>query len=284
MRKAAAIHMPQETIISSSRSQLEYWKELWRYRELMLLFTWRDILVRYKQTVVGVLWALIRPMLTVTIFVLVFGRFAKLDSGGVPYVLVVLAGMLPWYFFASAITESSMSLINNSALLSKSYFPRLLLPVGAILATLVDFAISLCLLFVLLLWHHFPLSPRLLWLPLLTLAAMLAAVGPGLLVTALNVRYRDFRYVVPFLVQIGLYISPVGFTSSLVADRLGSWGFAFYCLNPMVGVIEGFRWCIGVQDTVSLLAISISGCVSALLLVVGLKHFRSTESSFADFI
>jgi lipopolysaccharide transport system permease protein len=250
----------------------------------MLLFTWRDILVRYKQTVIGVLWALIRPVLTVTIFVLVFGRFAKLDSGGVPYVLVVLGGMLPWYFFASAISESSMSLINNSALLSKSYFPRLLLPVGAILATLVDFAISLCLLFVLLLWHHFPLSPRLLCLPLLTLAAMVAAAGPGLLATALNVRYRDFRYVVPFLVQIGLYISPVGFTSSLVAERLGSWGFTLYCLNPMVGVIEGFRWCIGVQDNVSMLALIMSGCVSALLLLAGLRQFRSTESSFADFI
>ncbi len=276
--------MSQETIISSSRSQAEYWKELWRYRELMLLLTWRDILVRYKQTVIGILWALIRPVLTVTIFALVFGRFAKLDAGGPPYVLVVLAGMLPWYFFASAISESSMSMINNSALLSKSYFPRLLLPLGAILATLVDFAISLCLLFVLLVWHHFPMSPRLLCLPLLTLAAMFAALGPGLLVTALNVRYRDFRYVVPFMVQIGLYISPVGFTSSLVAERLGSWGFTLYCFNPMVGVIEGFRWCIGVADQASLLAIAISGSVSLVLLVIGLKYFKSTEASFADYI
>lgn len=276
--------MSQETIISSSRSQAEYWKELWRYRELMLLLTWRDILVRYKQTVIGILWALIRPVLTVTIFALVFGRFAKLDAGGPPYVLVVLAGMLPWYFFASAISESSMSMINNSALLSKSYFPRLLLPLGAILATLVDFAISLCLLFVLLVWYHFPMSPRLLCLPLLTLAAMFAALGPGLLVTALNVRYRDFRYVVPFMVQIGLYISPVGFTSSLVAERLGSWGFTLYCLNPMVGVIEGFRWCIGVADQASVLAIAISGSVSLVLLVIGLKYFKSTEASFADYI
>jgi lipopolysaccharide transport system permease protein len=250
----------------------------------MLLLTWRDILVRYKQTVIGILWALIRPVLTVTIFALVFGRFAKLDAGGPPYVLVVLAGMLPWYFFASAISESSMSMINNSALLSKSYFPRLLLPLGAILATLVDFAISLCLLFVLLVWYHFPISPRLLCLPLLTLAAMFAALGPGLLVTALNVRYRDFRYVVPFMVQIGLYISPVGFTSSLVAERLGSWGFTLYCFNPMVGVIEGFRWCIGVADQASLLAIAISGSVSLVLLVIGLKYFKSTESSFADYI
>lgn len=276
--------MSQETIISSSRSQAEYWKELWRYRELMLLLTWRDILVRYKQTVIGILWALIRPVLTVTIFALVFGRFAKLDAGGPPYVLVVLAGMLPWYFFASAISESSMSMINNSALLSKSYFPRLLLPLGAILATLVDFAISLCLLFILLVWYHFPISPRLLCLPLLTLAAMFAALGPGLLVTALNVRYRDFRYVVPFMVQIGLYISPVGFTSSLVAERLGSWGFTLYCFNPMVGVIEGFRWCIGVADQASLLAIAISGSVSLVLLVIGLNYFKSTEASFADYI
>ena len=250
----------------------------------MLLLTWRDILVRYKQTVIGILWALIRPVLTVTIFALVFGRFAKLDVGGPPYVLVVLAGMLPWYFFASAISESSMSMINNSALLSKSYFPRLLLPLGAILATLVDFAISLCLLFVLLVWYHFPMSPRLLCLPLLTLAAMFAALGPGLLVTALNVRYRDFRYVVPFMVQIGLYISPVGFTSSLVAERLGSWGFTLYCFNPMVGVIEGFRWCIGVADQASLLAIAISSCVSLVLLVIGLNYFKSTEASFADYI
>jgi lipopolysaccharide transport system permease protein len=277
--------MQQDVIIRAKRSQSEYWAELWRFRELLMLFTWRDILVRYKQTVIGVLWALIRPVLTLTVFVIVFGRFAKLDTaGGVPYPLLVLGGMLPWHFFAAALSESSMSLIANSALLTKSYFPRLLLPLSAVLATLVDFAISLCLLFGLLLWFQFPVGPRLLLLPVLTAAAMLTAIGPGLLVTALNVRYRDFRYVIPFVVQIGLYISPVGFVSGLVEERLGWWGRVIYSLNPMVGVIDGFRWCIGVQSDIFLPSILISLSVSLMMLGIGVAYFRATERSFADFI
>lgn len=273
---------PPELIIEAGRTEAQYWRDLWRYRELFYFLAWRDILVRYKQTFIGVTWALIRPFLTMVVFTVVFGRLANLPSeGDAPYPILVFAAMLPWQFFANALAECSNSLIQNSNLISKVYFPRLVVPTSAVIVSFVDFLISGVILLGLMAWYNAVPSWRILTLPLFVAIAFAAAMGAGLWLAALNVQYRDFRYVVPFLVQFGLYISPVGFSSSIVPER---WRL-LYSLNPMVGVIDGFRWAI-IGGDVQLYG---AGFLLSLLLVVGLLvsgivYFRRMERSFADVI
>src|SRR4051794_34530530 len=229
-----------ELIIEAGRTERQYWRDLWRYRELFYFLAWRDLLVRYKQTVVGVAWSIIRPFLTMVVLTIVFGAFAKMPDGGVPYPILVFCGMLPWQFFSTALSESGNSLVTNSNLISKVYFPRLVVPASSVITSFVDFLISAAFLVVLMIWYRFMPSHHVAFLPLFTLLAFAAAFGAGLWIAALMVEYRDFRFIVPFIVQFGLYISPVGFISSVVPEK---WRL-LYSSNPMVGVIDGFRWCI----------------------------------------
>src|SRR5215203_1940665 len=227
-------------IIEAGTAEKNYWSDLWRYRELFYFLAWRDLLVRYKQTVVGVAWSLIRPLLTMLVLTLVFGKFGKMPSGGVPYPLLVFCGMLPWQFFSTALSESGNSLVTNSNLISKVYFPRLVVPASSVITSFVDFLISAAFLVVLMFWYHFVPSSNVMFLPLFVLLAFAASLGVGLWIAALMVQYRDFRFIVPFVVQFGLYLSPVGFLSDVVPEK---WRL-LYAINPMVGVIDGFRWCI----------------------------------------
>jgi lipopolysaccharide transport system permease protein len=271
---------PQELIIEAGRTETEYWKDLWRYRELFYFLSWRDILVRYKQTAIGIAWALIRPFLTMVVFTVVFGTLAKLPSEGAPYPILVFAAMLPWQFFSSALSECSNSLITNANLLSKVYFPRLIVPTSAVIVSFVDFLISGIILLGLMAWYNFVPSWRILALPLFIAIAFAAAMGAGLWLAALNVQYRDFRYIVPFIVQIGLYISPVGFSSSIVPQQ---WRL-LYSLNPMVGVIDGFRWAILGNTQIYLPGFLLSNALVTLLLISGIGYFRRMERTFADVI
>lgn len=262
-------------------SALHYWRDIWRYRELFYFLAWRDILVRYKQTAIGIAWSVLRPLATMLVFTIVFGKLAKLPSNGVPYPVMVFSAMLPWQFFANSLTESSNSLIDNSNLLTKVYFPRLIVPAGSVIVGLVDFLISFVILGGLMAWYHCIPDMRVLLLPLFLAMAFLASFGAGLWLSALNVQYRDFRYVVPFLVQFGLYISPVGFSSSIVPER---WRY-FYFLNPMVGVIDGFRWVLlGDAFPVNWTGLCLSATLTLLMFVGGLWYFRNMERSFADVI
>lgn len=272
---------PPELIIEAGRTERQYWRDLWRYRELFYFLAWRDILVRYKQTVIGIAWALIRPFLTMVVFTVVFGRIAKLPSEGVPYPILVFAAMLPWQFFANALAECSNSLISNANLLSKVYFPRLIVPTSAVIVSFVDFLISGIILLGLMAWYNFVPSWQILTLPIFILIAFSAAMGAGLWLAALNVQYRDFRYIVPFIVQFGLYISPVGFSSRVVPEQ---WRL-LYSLNPMVGVIDGFRWAILGQETQLLTNEFIMSLGLVLILfVTGISYFRKMERTFADVI
>lgn len=273
-----------EIIIEPGRAEANYWRDLWRFRELFGFLAWRDILVRYKQTAVGVAWAVLRPFLTMLVFVAIFSRVAGLSSTAMPYSIMVLAGMLPWQFFATALSEAGSSLVTNSNLITKIYFPRIILPASSVIVALVDFAITLGLLALLMLWHQFMPSWRIVFLPAFILLALVAALGPGLLITALNVKYRDFRYIIPFVVQFGLYISPVGFSSSVIAEKFGDTSRMLYALNPMVGVIDGFRLCIGDSAAFHAGSFAISVVVSLLLLWLGIRYFRRTEKTFADVI
>jgi lipopolysaccharide transport system permease protein len=271
----------QELVIEPGRTEKNYWGDLWRYRELFYILAWRDISVRYKQTAIGVIWAVLRPLLAMLIFTVVFGRIAKMPSNGIPYPILVFAAMLPWQFFSNALLEASNSLVLNNNLISKVYFPRLIIPAGAIITSLVDLLISAALLAVLLIWFRFLPDWRLLTLPVFTLLAFLAALGPGLLLAALNVRFRDFRYIVPFVAQFGLFISPVGFSSDVIPEN---WRL-IYSLNPMVGVIDGFRWAICRGDShVYVPGFILSVAVIAFSLWLGIWHFRKTEKGFADVI
>jgi lipopolysaccharide transport system permease protein len=270
-----------ELIIEAGRAEKEYWKDLWRYRELFYFLAWRDILVRYKQTVIGIAWALIRPFLTMLVFTFVFGKLAKLPSEGAPYPILVFAAMLPWQFFSNSLSECSNSLISNANLISKVYFPRLIVPVSAVVVSFVDFMISGIILLGLMAWYDFVPGWRILTLPLFILIAFLAATGAGLWLAALNVEYRDFRYIVPFLVQFGLYVSPVGFSSSIVPEQ---WRL-LYSLNPMVGVIDGFRWAIiGGESTIYLPGLALSIALVIFLQISGIWYFRRMERTFADVI
>ena len=266
-------------VIEAGHAERNYWHDLWRYRELFWFLAWRDILVRYKQTALGIGWALLQPLLTMLVLTIVFGKVAKLPSNGVPYPVLVLAGLLPWQFFSRALSESSMSLITNTNLISKVYFPRLIVPAGSVIVSLVDFLISFVLLVVLMAWYQFWPGMRLLALVPLVPLAVLAATGPGLLISALNVRYRDFRYIVPFIVQLGVYISPVGFSSDLIPDK---WRL-LYSLNPLVGIIDLFRWSV-TGSPLYVPSVGISAAVILVLLALGVWYFRRTEKTFADII
>lgn len=269
-------------ILEPGRAERNYWRDLLRYRELFYILAWRDIAVRYKQTVIGVAWAVIRPFLTMLIFTVIFGRVAKLPTEGTaPYALLVLAGMLPWTLFSTALGEASNSLVMNANLISKVYFPRMIVPTAAVITAFVDFLISLVLLVGVMAYYRFMPGWQILFLPVFSLLALLASLGPGLYVTALNVKYRDFRYIIPFIVQFGLYVSPVGFSSSVIPEK---WRLV-YSLNPIVGVIDGFRWCLlGGQSAIDWSSFAVSNGVVAALLWIGVRKFRSMERSFADIV
>lgn len=271
-----------ELIIEAGRTEQNYWRDLWRYRELFLILAWRDITVRYKQTVIGIMWAILRPFLTMVVFTVIFGGIANLPSdGNAPYALMVFAGTLPWSLFSSALSEASNSLIGNERLISKVYFPRLIIPTATVVTAFIDFLISLVVLVGMMIFYRFVPSWNILLLPAFLILALLASLGPGLWITALNVKFRDFRYVIPFLVQLGLYISPVGFSSDVVPER---WRL-LYSINPMVGVIDGFRWAIlGGESPIYWPGFVLSLLVVAFFLWLGLTQFRKMEKSFADLI
>jgi homopolymeric O-antigen transport system permease protein len=270
------------TILEPGRAEKNYWLDLWRYRELFLILAWRDVAVRYKQTIMGIAWAILRPFLTMVVFTVVFGRLAKLPSEGhAPYALMVFAAMLPWTLFSSSLSEASNSLIGNASLISKVYFPRLIIPTATLVTAFIDFLISFVILIGMMIYYKFVPGWHILILPFFVILALLVSLGPGLWITALNVKYRDFRYVIPFLVQFGLYVSPVGFSSSVVPEK---WRF-FYSLNPMVGVIDGFRWCIlGGKSEIYWSGFLLSSIIMALFLWLGIHQFRKTEKTFADLI
>ena len=270
-----------QLLIEAERIEQQYWRDLWRYRELFVFLAWRDLLVRYKQTVVGVSWSILRPLLTMLILTVVFGKLSKMPSGGSPYPLLVLCGMLPWNFFSTAISDSGNSMVANSSLISKIYFPRLIIAVSSVITSFVDFLISALLMIGLMFWYRFVPPVSALLLPLFTLLALSASVGIGLWIAALMVKYRDFRFIVPFIVQFGLYLSPVGFKSSVVPDRFR----LLYSLNPMVGIIDGFRWSLlGAQNSLYLPGLTISLIEVAAILISGVLYFRRTERDFADVI
>ncbi len=270
-----------ELIIQAGRTEKHYWRDLWRYRELFYFLAWRDILVRYKQTVVGFSWALIRPFLTMVVFSVIFGKLANLPSEGVPYPILVFAGILPWQLFSSSLSECSNSLLGNANLISKIYFPRLIVPTSAVVVSFVDFMVAGIILIGLMAWFNYVPPWQILTLPLFILVACAASMGAGLWFAALTVEYRDFRYVVPFIVQLGLYVSPVGFSSSIIPEK---WR-VLYSINPMVGVIDGFRWAIlGQNSQIYWPGFVLSIIFVILLLLSGIWYFRRTERTFADVI
>jgi lipopolysaccharide transport system permease protein len=272
----------QVLILEPGRAEKNYWRDLWRYRELFLILAWRDISVRYKQTIIGVAWAIIRPFLTMVVFSVIFGGLANLPSEGkAPYPLLVFAAMLPWSLFSTALGEASNSLIGSANLISKVYFPRLIIPTATVVTAFVDFLISFVILAGMMLHYRYAPGWNILLLPAFILLALLASLGPGLWITALNVKYRDFRYVIPFVVQFGLYVSPVGFSSSVIPER---WRL-LYSLNPMVGVIDGFRWCIlGGDSAIYWPGFALSLAIVAFFLWLGISRFRKMEKTFADMI
>jgi lipopolysaccharide transport system permease protein len=274
--------MTQEIIIEAGRTERHYWYDVWQYRGLLRVLAWRDIAVRYKQTVIGAAWAIIRPFLTMVVFTVIFGKLANLPSdGSAPYAIMVFAGMLPWTFFSSALADTSNSVVGNANLIGKVYFPRLIVPMAAVGVGFVDFAINFVMLAALMIWYRFVPGWQLLLLPPFIVLAVLAGLGPGLWLAALNVKYRDVRYIIPFLVQLGLYVSPVGYTSNIIPER---WRL-LYSLNPVVGVIDGFRWCIlGHQSTIYLPGFLLSSFMGILLLSIGVHQFRKMEKGFADLL
>jgi lipopolysaccharide transport system permease protein len=268
--------------IEAGLAERQYWRDLWRYRELFYVLAWRDVSVRYKQTLIGLLWALIQPFLTMVVFTVIFSKVAKLPTQNeVPYALLVFVGLLPWQLFSTALTGASGSLIGNANLISKIYFPRLVVPVAAVMVSFVDFLISFMILIGLMIFYKYSPGWQILILPVFILMAFLASIGPGLFITALNVKYRDFRYIIPFLVQFGLYVSPVGFTSSVIPE---GWKL-IYSINPIVGVIDGFRWSIlGGQTPIYIPGFILSWILIIFFLWLGIRQFRKMEKSFADLI
>lgn len=269
----------KEIVIRPGGNVANYWRDIWNYRELFVFLVWRDILIRYKQTVIGVLWCVIKPILTLIVFTVIFGKLAGLPSDGVPYPVLVFAALLPWQFFSSALTECSNSLVNNANLLSKVYFPRFIIPASSVVASLIDFLISFSIMLCLMVYYGLEPGWRFICLPLFLFMAFIAALGAGLLFAALNVRYRDFRHIVPFVTQFGLFISPVGFSSEIVPEK---WRLLF-ALNPMVAVIDGFRWSLsGSTQVIYIPGVLISFAVITVFFVFGVWYFRQTERSFAD--
>lgn len=267
--------------IEAGKTERQYWQDLWKYRELFYFLAWRDLLVRYKQTVVGVAWSLLRPLLTMIVLTLVFGKFGKMPSGGAPYPLLVFCGLLPWQFFATALTECGNSLVGNANLIAKVYFPRLVVPASSVIVSLVDFLISASFLVALMIWFQFAPPGQIAFLPLFVLLVFGAAFGVGLWIAALMVEYRDFRFIVPFVVQFGLYLSPVGFFSGVVPEKFR----LLYSANPIVGIIDGFRWCVlGGEQVLYWPALVLSVGWTGLLVSTGIWYFRRTERTFADVI
>ncbi|MFZ0845988.1 MAG: ABC transporter permease [Pseudolabrys sp.] len=269
-------------VLEAGRAERHYWRDIWAYRELFAILAWRDIAVRYKQTVVGVAWAVVRPFLTMVVFTVVFGQLAKLPSeGAAPYPILVFAGMLPWFLFAAILGDASNSMVGNANLIGKVYFPRIIIPTSSAVVALVDFAVSLAMLAALMAWYGYAPSWQIVLLPVFVVLATLASLGPALLITALNVKYRDFRYIIPFVIQLGLYVSPVGYSSAVVPQKWRFW----YNLNPMVGVIDGFRWCLlKGESPLAIPSFLLSLCVIAFFLWLGIAYFRRTEKSFADMV
>ena len=278
---AASKSTPFDLVIEPGRSFRNYWRDLWRYRELFYFLAWRDLLVRYKQTAIGIAWGILRPLLTMIVFTVIFGYLAKLPSEGVPYPILVFAAMLPWQFFSSSLTECSNSFITNANMMTKIYFPRLIVPASTLIVNLVDFLISFLILGALMVWYRFLPDWRILTLPLFLGMAFLASFGLGLWLATLNVKYRDFRYIVPFIVQFGLYISPVGFSSAVVP---GKWRL-LYSINPMVGVIDGFRWAIlGGNFHLYWPGFLLSLVLTVMIFLFAVRYFRTAERKFADII
>jgi lipopolysaccharide transport system permease protein len=273
---------PDVLVIEAGRADRQYWLDLWRYRELFLILAWRDVAVRYKQTVIGALWAFLRPFMTMVVFTVVFGSLAKLPTvGTTPYAVMVFAGLLPWTLFSSVLNEASNSVISNSNLVSKVYFPRMIVPLATVVVALIDFLVSLVILAGLMLWYGIAPGWQILLLPFFVAMALLAAIGPALWAASLIVHYRDFRFLIPFGVQIGLYASPVGFSSKVVPEQFQM----LYSLNPMVGVIDGFRWCIlGGESPIYWPGFVASIVVIAALLAWGARAFRRSERAFADML
>jgi homopolymeric O-antigen transport system permease protein len=269
-------------IIGPGGTEKNYWTDLWRYRELFYILSWRDITVRYKQTAIGIAWGILRPLLTMVVFTVIFGRLAKLPSDGhTPYPIMVFAAMLPWQFFSSSVSEASNSLIANTQLITKVYFPRIIIPISSVVTSFVDFLISFVILIFLMIFYKFTPSWNILLLPVFLLISFLTASGIGLYITALNVKYRDFRYIAAFIIQFGLYISPVGFSSSIVPEKYR----LLYSLNPMVGVIDGFRWAIlSGESMIYWPGFVLSIGVTIFFLCLGIYQFRKMEKKFADII
>ncbi len=254
--------------------------ELWRYRELLYFFIWRDLKVRYKQTILGAAWAVLQPFLTMVVFSIFFGRLAGLASDDLPYAISAYTALVPWTFFANGLTQASNSIVSNAAMVKKTYFPRLTLPVATVLAGLVDFALAFSILLIMMPFYRILPTVNIVWLPLLLLLALLTALGTSLWFAALNVRFRDVRYVVPFLVQFWLFVTPVAYQSDIVPEQ---WRL-LYSLNPMAGVVEGFRWALlGVGEAPGLMVL-VSVFVTLFLLVSGLYYFRRVERTFADMV
>lgn len=270
-----------ELILEPGSTEKNYWIDLWRYRELFQVLAWRDVSVRYKQTVIGVAWALLRPLLTMIVFTVIFSKVAGLPSeGDAPYALLVFAGMLPWTLFSTALSDASNSLVTNANLISKVYFPRLIVPAATVVVAFIDFLVSFSLLVAMMIWYAWLPGWQFLLLPIFVILAFLASLGPALWITALNVKYRDFRYIIPFIVQLGLYVSPVGFSSNVIDEQ---WRL-LYSINPVVGVIDGFRWCILGESSFHWPGFATSIAVTAFFLWFGVRQFRKMERSFADLI
>jgi lipopolysaccharide transport system permease protein len=269
-------------VLEAGRADRQYWLDLWRYRELFFILAWRDVAVRYKQTVIGVIWAFVRPFMTMIVFTVVFGSLARLPTEGTtPYAILVFGGLLPWTLFASVLNDASSSVISNANLVSKVYFPRMIVPLSTVIVALIDFLVSLSILAGLMLWYGIGPGWQIVLLPVFVALALLAAIGPALWAASLIVEYRDFRFIVPFALQIGLYVSPVGFSSKVVPAH---WHW-LYSINPMVGVIDGFRWCImGGDSPIYWPGFVISLLVIAALLAWGVHAFRRSERAFADMI
>jgi len=273
---------PPQLVLEAGRADRQYWQDLWRYRELLFILAWRDVSVRYKQTAVGIVWAFIRPFITLVVFTVVFGHIAKVQTNpNIPYALIVIGGLLPWTLFSTVLGDASNSVISNSNLISKVYFPRMIVPLATVLIAVIDFCVSLSILVALMIWYGFMPGWQILLLPAFVLLTVLASLGPAIWAAAIVVKYRDFRFVVPFALQFGLYVSPVGFPSSVVPEQ---WRL-LYNLNPMAGIIDGFRWCIvGGESPIYLPGFLLGLGVTAFFLWLGISTFRRIERGFADMI